>query len=35
MILISCRLCDVVMMLYLLNKFECFDELRNSYFVMK
>ena len=33
MILISCRLCDVVMKVCVSNKFECFDELRNYYFL--
>jgi hypothetical protein len=32
MVLISCRLCDVVMEVCLLDRFECFDELRNYYF---
>ena len=31
--LISCSLCDVVMKVCVSNKFECFDELRNYYFL--
>jgi len=33
MILISCSLCDVEMKVCLSDKFECFDELRNDYFL--
>jgi len=33
MILISCSLCDVVMKVCLPDKFECFDEMRNYYFL--
>jgi hypothetical protein len=31
MIVISCSLCDVVMKVCLLDKFQCFDELRNYF----
>ena len=33
MILISCSLCDVVMKVCLMDKFECFDEQSNCYFL--
>ena len=33
MILISCSLCDVVMQVFSPDKFECFDEQSNCYFL--